>query len=1211
MTPENYKLIYKFMKKSLHQCLWSRHKEKRGIGMMKQLLILGIVLILSGFNTAFAQEVKFNFQMKNATLEDLFKKVEKNSEYRFIYPVDDLKDFAKFDVDVKDLTISQVLDKYLKNFNLEYKFDNKYIIIYKKQKENGTVKNTKTIAVSGKVTDKDGLPLPGATVLIKGTIKGTTTDVNGNYVIKVPEGTVLGFSFVGFHKQEIPVSSKNPEINVVMKEAATVLGEVQVVSTGYQTLKKSTVAGSISSIKAEELTFDGVKTLEQTLQGKLPGLVIINNSGLVGTRQKTIVRGVSTLIGSQDPVWVVDGVIQSDPLPFKAETFDNLGQITPDNFDYVRNFVGNAIAWLNPNDIEDITVLKDASATAIYGVRAGNGVIVINTKKGEEGPLRISYSANLNIGEKVTYDKLNLMNSKERVAVSKEIWDRGLTATVTNNNIGYAGALNDYLFGNITYEQFNAQVKYMETVNTDWFDILFRNPVSTRHSLSVSGGSASTQYYGSFGYSQTNGTAKGNDNKGISASFGINSKLSKKLNASMRISISEANTNGFYTSDPYTYASRTNRAIPGYNEDGSDFYYTKGSGYLFNINNELANSGSSNKTLSVNANLNINYHINKNLRFNSLVGLSQSVSRGYTYATQQTEQIAQLRGYDYGTVLPTDEAYKNSRLPVGGIYNGTDNDNVTWNWRNNITYSRISGKHVLIVMLGQEARSSKYTGFSSVNYGYLPERGKAFVTLPLTYTKNNTPNPYFNKETRISTDRLTNDMGLYSTINYSYDDRYAFNFSVRSDASNRFGQYTGEKFNPVYAAGVRWNMANEEWIMNNVKWLSMLNLRASFGYQRNIAANVSPDLIAKMPTGAQSNIYDLMTGEPKLVISSLPYGDLRWEKNSTLNLGLDFGFFNNRFSGTVEYYIKKSRDLISSNPVPLEYGVSSMPINGGSLNNSGIEISLNFIPIQSKNYTLSININTSKTFNSLKTDFVANPTWRLATSGNYFLKDYPMSSLWAFDFTGIDPTNGYPTFNLDVAEGKDPVTDPTSFMKYVGKLNPDLTAGLGLNFRYKMFTLSASLYLQLGGHKFLAPVYVAPNSTRTISLPLEYDNLTKEITERWTPTNTTASFPGLPDSRLTQIILPDGTYTNYYEMYNYSTARVANASTLRVNSINISYSLPNNIVSRLKCQGINVGFTAANPFAWVSRDFKGIDAEVATGSQPRTRSYTFNLSVNF
>ncbi len=283
----------------------------------------------------------------------------------------------------------------------------------------------------------------------------------------------------------------------------------------------------------------------------------------------------------------------------------------------------------------------------------------------------------------------------------------------------------------------------------------------------------------------------------------------------------------------------------------------------------------------------------------------------------------------------------------------------------------------------------------------------------------------------------------------------------------------------------------------------------------------------------------------------------------------------------------------------------------GKIGNSGIEINLNFIPIQSKNYTLSININTSKTFNSLKTDFVANPTWRLATSGNYFLKDYPMSSLWAFDFTGIDPTNGYPTFNLDVAEGKDPVTDPTSFMKYVGKLNPDLTAGLGLNFRYKMFTLSTSLYLQLGGHKFLAPVYVAPNSTRTISLPLEYDNLTKEITERWTPTNTTASFPGLPDSRLSQIILPDGTYTNYYEMYNYSTARVANASTLRVNSISISYSLPNNIVSRLKCQGINVGFTAANPFAWVSRDFKGIDAEVATGSQPRTRSYTFNLSVNF
>ncbi len=1210
MTPENYKLIYKFMKKSLHQCLWSRHKEKRRIGMMKQLLILGVVLVLSGFNTVFAQEVKFNFQMKNATLEDLFKKVERNSEYRFIYPVDDLKDFAKFDVDVKDLTISQVLDKYLKNFNLEYKFDNKYIIIYKKQKKNGTVKDTKIIAVSGRVTDKDGLPLPGTSIFTKGTIKGTTTDANGNYAIKVPEGSVLVFSFVGFQKQEIVIPAEDTEINVNMKEMAMELGEV-VISTGYQTLKKSTVAGSISSIKAEELTFDGVKTLEQTLQGKLPGLVIINNSGLVGTRQKTIVRGVSTLTGTQEPLWVVDGVIQSDPLPFKATTINNLGQITPDNFDYVRNFVGNAIAWLNPNDIEDITVLKDASATAIYGVRAGNGVIVINTKKGKEGPMRISYSTRLNIGEKVTYNKLNLMNSKERVAVSKEIWDRGLTSAVTNNSIGYAGALNDYLFGKITYDEFNAQVKYMETVNTNWFDILFRNPVSTSHSLSVSGGSANTRYYGSFGYNKTNGTAIGNDTKGFNASFGLNTQLSKKLNASVRISVSEANTNGFYTNDPYTYASRINRAIPGYNEDGSDFFYAKGSGYLFNINNELANSGSSNKTLSVNANFNINYQINKDLRFTSLFGLSQSVSRGYTYATQQTEQIAILRGYDYGTALPTDEAYKNSKIPVGGIYSGDDNDNVTWNFRNSITYSHIfNGKHALIVMAGQDATSSKYTGFSSVNYGYLPERGNAFVTLPLTYTKNNTPNPYFNEEIRKSIDRLTNNMGLYLTVNYSYDNRYAFNFSVRSDASNRFGQYTGEKFNPVYAAGLRWNMANEEWIINNVKWLSMLNLRASFGYQRNIASNVSPDLIAKMPTGAPSNLNDAMTGEPRLIISSLPYGDLRWEKTSTWNFGLDFGFVNNRISGTVEYYIKKGKDLITSLSVPFEYGVTSMPINGGSLDNRGIEIGLNFIPVQSKNYTLSISFNTSKTFNTLKKTGIQNNTWLVATSGHLYKEDYPVSGFWAFDFTGIDPTNGYPTFNLDVAEGKDPVTDPTSFMKYVGKMNPDLTASLGLNFRYKMFTLSSSLYLQLGGHKFLAPVYVAANSSRTISLPLEYDNLPKEITERWTPTNTTASFPGLPDSRLTQIPLPNGVYTNYYEMYNYSTARVANASTLRVNSISISYSLPNNIVSRLKCQGINVGFTASNPFAWVSKDFKGVDAEVATGSQPRIRSYALSLSVN-
>ncbi|MBS1567502.1 MAG: TonB-dependent receptor, partial [Bacteroidetes bacterium] len=496
-----------------------------------------------------------------------------------------------------------------------------------------------------------------------------------------------------------------------------------------------------------------------------------------------------------------------------------------------------------------------------------------------------------------------------------------------------------------------------------------------------------------------------------------------------------------------TYATSTNREIAA-DSAGSDFFYTAASGYKFNVRNEIRNSGSTNQTTSVNANFELNYQPIKGLVFQSLFGASQSNMTGYTWAGQRTEYVARIRGYDYGTVNATQAAYINSRLPVGGEYNENDNKNLTWNWRNSVSYSHIFGdRHAVTVMAGQEAMSSHYTGISFTQYGYLPERGKAFAAVPLTYTASNTANPLL-AVNQVLVDRISNTMGLYSTLNYTYDNRYAFNFSVRGDASNRFGQYTGQRFNPVWAGGVRWNIMNEKWMARNA-WLTGLSLRATLGYQRNMVDNFSPDLIARIPTGAAVQVIDAFTGENRLVVSSLPYGNLRWEKVLTMNYGLDFSLFNNRIAGTLEYYEKQGRDIIVTLPVPLEYGVNSMPVNGGNLTNRGAEIDLNFVPVRSKNFSWSINLNSSKTFSTLTKVGTQNPTWRNATSGNLYVKGAPVSGFWAFNFTGINPANGYPTFDLSVAKGGDPVNDPSSYMTYVGKLNPDFTGGLGMNFRYK------------------------------------------------------------------------------------------------------------------------------------------------------------------
>jgi len=1198
----------KCMKKNIYNLTCSPKRMRRKIWLIMKLT--GIILLagIMQLSAAVYSQKHLTLKLKDAKLIEVFAEIKAATGYTFVYNTDEIETKSNVSVNITNGTLQEVLDKVLNGQGLKYTIVDNVVVISSLKISTPLIVTPPPIIVKGRVINEQGEALLGATVVIKGTPIGATTDKNGRFTLKIPEVDVtLVITYIGYQRQEVITDGKT-ELTITLKSVITSLVGVDIVSTGYQDIKKLNFAGSATSIKATDLTFNGTNTLEQALQGKLTGLVIQNTSGLVGTRQKTMVRGQSTLLGSQDPIWVVDGIIQEDPLPFKVSTLNALGGITPDNFDYVRNFVGNAISWLNPLDIEDITILKDASATAIYGVRATNGVIVINRKKGKSGPPIISYSTSVNIGEKVTYDRLNMMNSKERVAVSKEIWDRGLTASVTNNNIGYAGELNDYLFGRSTYDQFNANVSKLETVNVNWFNLLFRVPISTNHSISLSGGNENTQYYSSFGYSLVNGTAIGNDSKSYTANMRVTSRLTDKINISATLAVSQANTNGFYSVEPYKYAAVINRSIPAFDTAGDRLFYRDRTGYLFNIMNERDNSGSTNKNFSVNTNFNLNYDIIKGLRFSSLFSINQSIVTGDSYASQQTAQIAALRRWDYGTVLVTDPAYISSQIPMGGIDNQVDNRSNTWNFRNSLSYSHVfNAKHAFTVMIGQDVNSTHLTGFSTTQYGYMPERGSFFIDIPSTITTNASVNPLLVGQPRITLDRLTNNAGGYGTMNYSYDNRYAINFSIRTDASNRFGQFTGERFKPVYAGGLRWNVTKEKWAEKINQVLSNLSFRTSFGYQRNIISSVSPDLIARVPLSPASEVYDLFTGEPRLLISSLPYGNLRWEKKGTLNLGVDFGFINNRISGTFEYYFSNVNDLIVTLPVPTEYGVASMPKNGGSMTNSGIELGLNFVAVRSKDYTLNITFNTSKTYNQLTNTGNQTQTWTSATSGGYFADNFPVTGFWAFDFKGINPQTGYPIIDLAVADGKDP-KDPTSFMKYVGKKNPDLTAGFGLNFRYKMLSFSSGMYLQLGGKTFLSPAY---NVSNTPALPNEYDNLSRELLQRWTPANTTAMFPGLPDAKNTNFALPNGEFSNPYVMYNYSTARVVNATSLRINNINVNYTLPVKISNMLRCRNVSAGFGVSNPFYWVSKDFKGIDPEVATGAQPRARSYSFHLNVSF
>lgn len=543
----------------------------------KQMLRRTLCLLLCCFSMYVSMAQKpptVSLSCQGETLVKVIEELRKQTGYDFLFNSNELRHIGSVSADLKNVSLEEALNVLLQGMGLTYSIERETVAIRKAGQKPAPVR------VKGVVKDEKGHPLPGVTVLIKGTTMGVVTDADGNYSLELPgtQDIRLLFSFIGMKVQEIPVDGKT-EIHVTMQEDVAQMDEVVV--TGYQTMKKTSMAGSVSSVRAEDLLLNGTQTLEQALQGQLPGVAIVNQSGLTGTRQKVRVRGTSTLVGNAEPVWVVDGIIQEDPLPFNASELTDIGD---NGSDVIRNFIGGAISWLNPSDIDNVVVLKDASATAIYGVKAANGVIVITTKKGERGRLSLSYGGNFSFSSRMNYRKLELMNSKERVDASREAFAKGAVLK-SDEPIGYMALVTAYRRREISYDEFNAGVKRLETMNTDWFDILFRTPFSHSHSINVSGGSNKTTYRASFGYNDAQNTAKGNSQKSYTANVNVSTTFWDKLYLTFGLAGNVSKTRAFSGTDPYGYASTTNRAIPCFAENGELYFYNDGGG-KYNILNE-------------------------------------------------------------------------------------------------------------------------------------------------------------------------------------------------------------------------------------------------------------------------------------------------------------------------------------------------------------------------------------------------------------------------------------------------------------------------------------------------------------------------------------------------------------------------------------------------------------------------------------------------
>ena len=443
---------------------------------------------------------KITVECRNESLANALKRVEKASGFKVLFTYDEVQGYT-VSVQLKNKTVEKVLSLLLQNKPFRYSVNGKFINITQTSAQTGGAPDGLSqsglsgnqagkgkVVIQGKVLSENMRePLPGVTVFIKGTSEGAQTNLEGFFRIETyTKRPVLQFTYAGM--KAVTVAWRGEEmLHVTMADDVSLIDEVIV--TGYQRIRKNEMIGSANTVQIEDLFYDGQKSIEQMLQGKLSGTSVLNTSGLVGATPKVRVRGTSTLLGNQEPVWVVDGIIQEDPLPFKTRDLDALGNINQDNFDMIKNFVGNSISWLSPNDIQTISVLKDAAATVMYGVKAANGVIVITTKQGKSGRISVNYSGGISVTPRIHYSRMNLMNSSERIDVSSEIYRRGLISEANRplERIGYEGLLGQYLRKEITYQQFVDGVRQARSNNTDWFKELFRNSMSHHHGVSLSG----------------------------------------------------------------------------------------------------------------------------------------------------------------------------------------------------------------------------------------------------------------------------------------------------------------------------------------------------------------------------------------------------------------------------------------------------------------------------------------------------------------------------------------------------------------------------------------------------------------------------------------------------------------------------------------------------------------------------------------------------
>ena len=990
---------------------------------MKTLLLLGVLLF--GF-TVSAQSQKVSLDFKNERVEKVLASIKSQTGMSLVFS-DQLVDVnRKVTMQLKDVTLKEALTRLLSGINLTFEIRNNKIYFIEKKAVSQPGSRKKR--VTGVVKDVMGEPLIGANVVEKGrSTNGVITDFNGKFTLEVDESASLVVSYIGYLAQDIPTKGKG-DFHIILKEDTNTLDEVVV--TGYGDFKKATYTGSASVLTTEKLEALPVVSVGQMIESNIPGIsVVAGTSSQPGAKTTLRVRGVASMNASTEPLYVLDGV----PIPsYDLSNFTSMSEAGGMGF----------IETLNPADIESITVLKDAASASLYGAKGANGVVLITTKKGKEGKLRVNMAAKYGITD-FAYTYRPLMGGEER----RKLIHEGLVNFQLDKGVSEQEA-QQYADANI-----DQYAKRLPQGYSDWESALFKTGYQQDYNLSASAGNQNSSFIGSLGYTKQTGVSLNSEMERFTGRVDASNKY-KKVEFGMNASFSWTKNvhlpeGKFYGSAIYASKVNLTPSTPIYNEDGTYASgYRENNGYNPILEAEVNDYYA--RTVRAMGTAKIAYNVWDNLKISSVFTVDYSLTKDFFFQSPDGRDGATYQG--------------RGRMQM--------TDRIRYTSQNNLTYSKTFGKHSV----------SAVTAFEVMKYDYEDlYAAKKTYGQDINTSLGNAADP-IDADQKLQEDAL---MSYVASVNYSYDDKYYASFSFRRDGSSRLSPDT--RWGNFWSLSASWRLSQERFMQPLKSVLSDLKLRASYGVNGNLPSSYY-GYQSTYTTGA------FYSGKPSPWESTLGNEELTWEKNYALNLGLDIGLFS-RVNVSLDWYTRTTKDLLMSKQLNSISGFSSLLTNVGQMRNTGVELEVRSNNIKTKDFSWTTAFNLSHNKNKILK--LADLPWFV--DGRYVRKEgYPFNTIYLREYAGVDPETGSALYydNQQDENGnytKNKVTDPGQASPIPLKdITPTISGGFMNTFNYKFIDLSFNLSYSFGGYSYDNASYILQDDGYSV-----ISNKSTEQRRRW------------------------------------------------------------------------------------------------------------------